>query len=298
MNESDISDYLLAHPDFFERHAELLGQLRLISPSRQRAVSLHERQIELQREKNKQLERRLSELLFYGHQNDQVVSKMHQWILSLLSEAHHEALPNIIEIELLKIFDLPLVALQLWPAYELSQRELTQHQSTQHQLTSHASSLYMTDSEANARFIHFSKNLSEPYCGVCPEELKEAVSAIQHQKQKFFKQKPLSETEPTNAAEPSAMRPSDMSLNIALSFSTPASIAILPLRFCDVAIDAEDKNISKETFISGVLLLGSEDASRFDSGMSKDFLLQISALASASLSRWHKQSTHVESALA
>ena len=86
MNDRDIAEYLIAHPDFFERHAELLAGVRLTSPHGQRAVSLQERQIEMQREKTKQIERRLAELMRYGHENDDISAKLHRWTLGLLGE--------------------------------------------------------------------------------------------------------------------------------------------------------------------------------------------------------------------
>ena len=58
MNEREVADYLLDNPDFFAEHAELLGTIRLSNPHGKSAVSLQERQMEMLRDKNKQLERR------------------------------------------------------------------------------------------------------------------------------------------------------------------------------------------------------------------------------------------------
>jgi uncharacterized protein YigA (DUF484 family) len=51
--EADIAQYLLQTPEFFERHAELLAQVRLHNPHGDRAVSLQERQLEQLRERIK-----------------------------------------------------------------------------------------------------------------------------------------------------------------------------------------------------------------------------------------------------
>jgi uncharacterized protein YigA (DUF484 family) len=67
MNEREVADFLLATPAFFDRHAELLAKVQLSNPHGTRAISLHERQMDMLRDKNKQLERRLAELLRYGH---------------------------------------------------------------------------------------------------------------------------------------------------------------------------------------------------------------------------------------
>jgi uncharacterized protein len=44
ITETDIATFLLDTPDFFDRHAELLSEIQLISPHGKRAVSLQERQ--------------------------------------------------------------------------------------------------------------------------------------------------------------------------------------------------------------------------------------------------------------
>ena len=55
ITEDDIAEFLLRTPGFFERHAEVLAGVQLTSPHGQRAVSLHERQAEMLREKIKEL---------------------------------------------------------------------------------------------------------------------------------------------------------------------------------------------------------------------------------------------------
>ena len=68
-NEIEILHYLQAHPDFFERHAGSLAELRLRSPYGGRAVSLQERQAEMLRDKIKMLELRLMEMIRHGNEN-------------------------------------------------------------------------------------------------------------------------------------------------------------------------------------------------------------------------------------
>ena len=59
--ERQVADYLRAHPDFFDRHAELLAALR-IPHGAGKAVSLVERQLGLLRGQSDQLRARLPEL--------------------------------------------------------------------------------------------------------------------------------------------------------------------------------------------------------------------------------------------
>src|ERR1700744_2147532 len=114
MNEREVAEYLLANPDFFAEHAELLGSIRLSNPHGKSAVSLQERQMEMLRDKNKQMERRLAELLRYGHENDSIAAKFNRWTLRVISERDPYALPKTIPAGLCEIFQFPQAALRAW----------------------------------------------------------------------------------------------------------------------------------------------------------------------------------------
>lgn len=120
MNDREVAEYLLAHPEFFNEHAELLASVRLASPHGRAAVSLQERQMEMLRDKNKLLERRLAELLRYGHENDELATKFNRWIERVIATRDPHALPAAIAEGLADIFDVPQTALRVWdvaPAY-------------------------------------------------------------------------------------------------------------------------------------------------------------------------------------
>jgi uncharacterized protein len=114
LNEREVADYLLANPQFFEQHAELLATIKLMSPHGNRAVSLQERQMDMLRDKNKQIERRLAELLRYGHENDSIAARFTRWTSRVLAERDPHALPSTVTRGLLEIFELPQAALRLW----------------------------------------------------------------------------------------------------------------------------------------------------------------------------------------
>ncbi|WP_321907356.1 MULTISPECIES: DUF484 family protein [unclassified Paraburkholderia] len=118
MNDREVADYLLAHPDFFVEHAELLATIKLGNPHGKAAVSLQERQMEMLREKNKHLERRLSELLRYGHENDSIAAKFNRWTTRMIAERDPHALPRSITQNLRDVFDMPQAALRLWDVAE------------------------------------------------------------------------------------------------------------------------------------------------------------------------------------
>lgn len=114
MNDREVAEYLLANPEFFAQHAELLAAVRLASPHGKAAVSLQERQMEMLREKNKLLERRLAELLRYGHENDSIAARFNRWTARVIAERDTYALPRTVTQGLTEVFDVPHAALRLW----------------------------------------------------------------------------------------------------------------------------------------------------------------------------------------
>jgi uncharacterized protein YigA (DUF484 family) len=81
--EADVAEYLQQHPDFFERHANVLARLKL-PHGRGAAVSLVERQVMVLREKNATLEQRLRDLIEVGRGNDVLTQKIHQLACRLI----------------------------------------------------------------------------------------------------------------------------------------------------------------------------------------------------------------------
>jgi uncharacterized protein YigA (DUF484 family) len=98
--QSDLSvaDYLQAHPDFFERNTQLLSRLRL--PHMRDAgttVSLVERQVEVLRERNQVLERKLKELVDVARANDGLADRIHRLSQRLILS--HTLLESVNAIE-------------------------------------------------------------------------------------------------------------------------------------------------------------------------------------------------------
>lgn len=95
--EADIADYLRSHPDFFERHANLLVGLRL--PHRTGgAVSLVERQVSMLRQRSSELERQLKDLLAVAQQNNDLVERIHQLSVKLLRQ--HDPAGRLEQLEI------------------------------------------------------------------------------------------------------------------------------------------------------------------------------------------------------
>ena len=76
---SAIAQYLAEHPDFFERHPTLLAGLKLPHLRGDgTTVSLVERQVDVLRERARELELRLRTLVDNGHANDALAEKIHR----------------------------------------------------------------------------------------------------------------------------------------------------------------------------------------------------------------------------
>jgi uncharacterized protein YigA (DUF484 family) len=146
MNDREVAEYLLANPEFFAEHAEVLATIRLANPHGKAAVSLQERQMEMLRDKNKHLERRLAELLRYGHENDSIASKFNRWTIRVIAERDPYALPRTVANGLREIFDVPQAALRVWDVAEpYAQADFARHVGEEVRI--------------------FANSLAAPYCG-------------------------------------------------------------------------------------------------------------------------------------
>jgi uncharacterized protein len=78
INDGSVTQYLETYPDFFERNVGLLAKLRLPHLRESSAtVSLVERQVEVLRDRNQALERKLTELVDVARANDALASRIH-----------------------------------------------------------------------------------------------------------------------------------------------------------------------------------------------------------------------------
>jgi uncharacterized protein YigA (DUF484 family) len=147
ITEDDIAHYLSITPDFFLRHAELLGAVQLTSPHSNRAVSLQERQAEMLREKIKLLEHRIMEMIRNGTDNVLLSDKVLRWAGTLLQSKETVALPEHIAAEIASEFAVPQVALRVWDvASEFAAENFAQGVSDDAKV--------------------FASSLSEPFCGL------------------------------------------------------------------------------------------------------------------------------------
>jgi uncharacterized protein YigA (DUF484 family) len=79
LNDLSVAEYLQTYPDFFERNGPLLTKLRLPHlRDSGTTVSLVERQVEVLRERNQSLERKLKELVDVARSNDALAERIHR----------------------------------------------------------------------------------------------------------------------------------------------------------------------------------------------------------------------------
>ncbi len=82
--EDAIARYLDEHPDYFQRHPELLARITLIHHVGGRAVSLIERQVQVLRDQGRNLQRQLRELLGNARDNDALTDRLHRLALAMV----------------------------------------------------------------------------------------------------------------------------------------------------------------------------------------------------------------------
>ena len=85
VGEEEVATYLQAHPDFFDRHARLLTQLKIVHHTGGDAVSLVERQVSLLRQRSADLEKQLKQLVAVAKLNDALMEKIHRLALRLMA---------------------------------------------------------------------------------------------------------------------------------------------------------------------------------------------------------------------
>jgi len=114
MTPDEVATYLQDHPEFFEQYADVLADIYIPHPHGGRAIPISERQILTLRERGRQLETKLREVIQFGQENDAIGEKVHRLTLALLTAADVAALVNVVKFNLREDFAVPHVALCAW----------------------------------------------------------------------------------------------------------------------------------------------------------------------------------------
>jgi uncharacterized protein YigA (DUF484 family) len=114
MTPEEVAQFLRMHPDFFAQHPKLLESIYVPHPHGGRAIPLTERQLVTLRDKARQLEGKLSELIQFGEDNDAISERVHRLSLALLGSHDFGAVANAINFHLREDFAVPHVELRVW----------------------------------------------------------------------------------------------------------------------------------------------------------------------------------------
>lgn len=112
LSAGDVAEYLRQHSDFFNEHTDLLSELSL-SQSSGNITSLLEKQVNVLRNKNQQLDDQLRELIEIAKQNEELSNKIRQLILLLLDAQDIKNFFSILHDNLLTIFHVEHVTVRL-----------------------------------------------------------------------------------------------------------------------------------------------------------------------------------------
>ena len=123
-DSASVAQYLQQHPDFFDQHPEIVAALRLTTALGGRTVSLQERQVEILRDKIRQLELKLATFTRNASGNELIMANLHQWTLQLIADAAPSDLPSVVVNATQSCFDVPQVTIRLWhTATEFSEED-------------------------------------------------------------------------------------------------------------------------------------------------------------------------------
>jgi hypothetical protein len=114
MTADEIARFLRTHPQFFDQHPDLLESIHVPHPYGGRAIALSERQTVALREKVKQLEGKLSEIIRFAEDNDAISEKVHRLSVALAGARDFPALAHSLYFHMREDFSVPHVALRVW----------------------------------------------------------------------------------------------------------------------------------------------------------------------------------------
>ncbi len=116
--EERIADYLIRHPDFFERHAGALAAIDIPHPTGN-AVSLIERQVRTLRDQAIGYRGQLEELIAVARENDALSKRLHRLTLALIETETFDEVLNTLQDELREQFKADAVEMKLFASEQL-----------------------------------------------------------------------------------------------------------------------------------------------------------------------------------
>ena len=146
MDTSAVAEYLRQNPKFFEDYADVIAEIFVPHPHGGHAIPIAERQILTLREKNRELDAQIRDLVRFGAENEATGEKMHRATLALFAAPDLETTLAVLYHSLEEDFDVPAVAAWLWGRVPEQ---------------SYLPELAATSSEVR----QYAEHLGAPYCG-------------------------------------------------------------------------------------------------------------------------------------
>lgn len=116
--EERIAEYLIAHPDFFDRHPDALAAIDIPHPTGD-AVSLIERQVRTLRQQSVKYRGQLEELVTVARENDALAKRLHRLTLALIETHSFDEVLNTLQDELREQFKADSVEMKLFASEQL-----------------------------------------------------------------------------------------------------------------------------------------------------------------------------------
>ncbi|HJV07834.1 DUF484 family protein [Paludibacterium denitrificans] len=146
MHADDVLAFLDSHPDFLVQHAERLNlpEPSLFSESQRGVIPLAERQLLGLRDRNRQLEARLHQLVRHGEANDLIIRRSHRMAVQLLRGQTPATMLQELRQCFANEFGLDRFAIRVW-----------------HDAAARYPDIYNSRHDIQA----LARNLAAPYCG-------------------------------------------------------------------------------------------------------------------------------------
>ncbi|MCO7227102.1 DUF484 family protein [Pleionea sp. CnH1-48] len=117
VTERQVFDFLASHPDFLSRHPQLLSHLS-IPHSEGEVVSLVEHQVKVLREKNRELQGRLIDMLKAAQDNENLLAKCTKLIVCLIDCVSLDQFSMTLTDVLKREFEFDAVSLTLFGRWQ------------------------------------------------------------------------------------------------------------------------------------------------------------------------------------
>src|SRR6185369_7088332 len=110
----EVAEYLKKNPKFFEDYADVIAEIFVPHPHGGHAIPIAERQILTLREKNRELDAQIRDLVRFGAENEATGERMHRSTLALFAAKDLETTLAVLYHSLKEDFGVPQVASRLW----------------------------------------------------------------------------------------------------------------------------------------------------------------------------------------